>query len=413
MKILKINVDGVMTMKNFGMVLLVLVFAVMVALSGISFASVNPKIQLQSYSVSKVPAEAGDVLNVTIHLKSLEWDNCAGRVSVQISTTYPLSVQGPDTQYVDSLCYGDPDSTGTFSFLIPIDPLAQSGTYQVSLVTTYEKRYSVFNEANTLNIRVGGAPSFTASVTSSNPIDIYPGDNGAITITFQNNGSSMVKSARVAIEASPGIEVKWSGKNQEIGQINAHGSAAATFNIQPNKDLAPGTYKLSAKLNYIGEDNKNGTSEFTFDLPIKPKAEFSAHAARTEALLAEQNENVNITIKNIGYQEARKLKVQIKPIFPFSTDGTVRYVDSLAPGEEQNVTYTIHVDKEASAGTQLLSVLVDFEDPQGKKMSDSADFSLLVRQKTIMDRVLDLWYVWVILGLVIVMNVVRRITKKK
>ncbi len=379
----------------------------LVVLCGISFASVNPKLQLQGYTVSKIPGQPGDLLNVTLQIKSLEWDNCASRVSVQLSTGYPLSIQGSDTQYVESLCYQDPDSKGQFSFLIPIDPLAQSGTYQISVVTTYEKRYSIFSESNTLNIVVGGAPSFVSSVTGSNPVDIYPGDAAAVSVTFQNNGSTMVKSAHVTMSASPGIEVKWAGATQEIGQINPYGSATETFEIQPDKNLTPGSYQLSAKLDYIGENNSNGTSVFYFNIPIKPKSEFTANVNGT-SMIASQSQDVNITIKNTGYQEARKLKIQIKPVFPFSTDGTVRYIDSLMPGQEQNVTYTISTDKDGTVGQQLLSVLINYEDPQGKKLSDSADFSLTVRRLTLTEQVIGLWYLWVIIALVIVMRVVRK-----
>ena len=49
------------------------------------------------------------------------------------------------------------------------------------------------------------------------------------------------------------------------------------------------------------------------------------------------------------------MEVRIEPLFPFSTDGTVRYIESLRPGETQNLTYVITVDKDATAGGQLLT----------------------------------------------------------
>jgi hypothetical protein len=385
-----------------------LVFTVLLLLFGLGFASVNPKLQLQNYTISELPAQPGHVAMLTLHIKSLEWDNCASRVSVQLITTYPLSVQGPDTQYVDSLCYNDTDAKGTFSFYIPVDSLAQAGTYQISVLTGYEKRYSKFSESNTINVRVAGVPSFTASVISSNPVDIYPGDAASITVMFQNNGSDRVESSRVTIETQGGIEAKWAGKTQELGEIPARGETTATFNIEAPKSINAGNYRFSVKLDYVSQEKTAGSETFYFDLPIKPRAEFAAAAPVNAPLLNEEDEQVTVVLKNTGSDEAKNLKVRIRPLFPFSTDGTVRFVDSLRPGEEKSLTYSIHVDKDATAGSQALTLLVDFEDRNGKKFSDSTDFSLPVKTKTVVDKLVELWYLGAIVLIIIAINVRKR-----
>ncbi len=398
-----------------GSVLFVLLLTIFLASA--SFASVNPKIELRNYTVSEVPAVPGHVVNITLYLKSVEWDNCAERVAVQLVTTYPLSVQGPDMQYIGpKLCENDSDAKGTLSFLLPVDALAQTGTYQVNVLTTYEKRFAKFSESNTLNVRVGGAPSFVASVTSSQPVDIYAGDSAAVTITFQNNGSSTVQSSRVELSAPEGIEVKWAGQQQELGSIPPRGSTSATFSIEALKDTAPGNYTLTAKLNYVGEDKLQGASVFKFEMPVKPKADFSTSLAGNKSLIAGDDAEIQLVLRNTGTQEARSLKARIKPIFPFSTDGTVRYVDSLKPGEEQILTYVVHVDKDGTAGSQIAGVLVDFEDPQGNKFSDSNDFALSVRAKSAIERLLDFWYLGAIallaVGIVLVRTALAALRKK-
>ncbi|VVB57849.1 Uncharacterised protein [Candidatus Anstonella stagnisolia] len=365
-------------------------FAAML-LCGVAFASVNPKVQLQNYSLSESPAQPGHVLILKLHMKSMEPDNCAERVAVQLSVSYPLSISGSDTQYLESLCYRDPDSAGDFTFSIPVDNLAVSGTYPISVATTYEKKFTKLSESNTINVRVGGSPSFTASVSSSSPVDIYPGDSAKATVTFQNIGSSRVTSAR-ATATSNYIEVKWAGRTADLGEIPARGSASATFSFEAPKNLPAGNYPVSVLLEYAGEDKAAGSAQFEFSVPIKAKADFEARSA-SGALLAGQKRETQIAIKNTGTQDARKLQVRIKPLFPFSTDGTVRYIDYLAAGEEKNLTYLITVDKEATQGEQLIGVLVDFEDPQGNKMSDSADFAMPVRAPTIAEELTGYWYV--------------------
>ncbi|MFH0926997.1 MAG: NEW3 domain-containing protein [Candidatus Micrarchaeota archaeon] len=399
-------------MKNTNMVFLAL--AAMLAVCALSFASLNPKLELAGYSVSEAPAQPGHVLNLTLHIRSMESDNCADNVAVQLSMAYPMSLQGPDTQYAESLCSTDWPDGGYFSFLIPIDPLAQSGTYPITLSTTYEKRFSKFSESNTLNIRVGGDPSFDAVVSSSNPQDIYAGDSATITITLHNAGSSQAQSVFATLSAPPELEVKWAGQTQSLGSISSRSSANAQFLIEAQKNAPAGNYPLTLNLQYQKEDKGAANASFTFMLPIKPKAEFDANALVDSPLSAGEDRTVHINFTNTGSKEARHIKVSIKPIYPFSTDGTVRYIESLMPGQSADIVYEIHTDKDGNDGDEALSLVENFEDSQGKKFSDTQDFMLPVRTKSLIDKALEFWYfgaLIVLLGGVIIAK--KRRAKKE
>ncbi|MCX6770818.1 MAG: hypothetical protein NTX79_02070 [Candidatus Micrarchaeota archaeon] len=390
----------------------VAIFALaLLAFAGMPSASVNPRVQLMNYSLSEVPAQPGHVIVLTLHMKSMEPDNCAEQVQVQLAVSYPLSVRGPDTQYNDLLCFRDPDSAGTFVFYLPVDNLATSGTYPISISTTYQKRFTMLSGSNTINVQVGGAPSFAASVVSSSPVDIYPGDDAQVTVAFQNTGASSVSSARASM-SSEGILVKWAGQTQDLGQIPARGSGSATFTVEAPKDLPAGSYPLSVQLFYTGEDRSNGTASFDFTVPVKPKADFSA-AMASDSLLSGDKKLVQISLTNTGSQEADRMNVRIGPLFPFSTDGTVRYIESLKPGQTQNLTYLITVDKDATAGGQLVQLLMNFQDPQGKKFSDSADFSMAVRTPTLNDEIVGLWYIWAAIVLAVAYFASKRMGRKK
>ena len=393
--------------KMFGMMVLLAALA----LSGTAFASINPKVQLLNYTLSEVPAQPGHTVALTLHFKSMEPDNCAERFSVTLSLAYPLSILGSDTQYIDLLCFRDPSTKGDVTFYLPVDNLATSGTYPVSVASAYEKRFTKLTESNTVNVQVGGAPSFNASVVSSTPVDIYAGDSAKVAVTFQNTGSSMVQSVR-ATAASRGIEVKWAGQTADLGSIAARGSATATFSIEAPKGISAGSYPLDIVLDYTSENRSMGSTSFRFMVPVKPKADFAAVSASPRLVTGEKKE-VAITLANSGTDEAKKLKVRIKPLFPFSTDGTVRYIDSLPAGSSANLTYLVTVDKDATAGEQLLGFQIDFEDPQGRQMSDTADFALPVRAPTLEDQLMGVWYVWAALALVAVFVASKRMGKKK
>jgi hypothetical protein len=376
-------------------------------LAGSLFASIDPQLQLYNYTISESPAVPGDTVTVTIHLRNIEFANCADTISVQAITSYPLSVSGLDTKYLPDLCLGDPIEKGTVSFDIPVDSLAQSGTFPLTIVTNYEKQFDKFTATNTVNVRVLGVPSVSASATSSQPADVYPGDNATVTVTFQNNGTGRIQSGHVSFSAPAGLEVKWAGAEQDIGEIKPHASLPVIFTIGTLKNAAPGIYPITAVLDYTGDGTPSAEQTFTFNMPIKPKADFSAAAAAGTVLNSDSDKEVTIVLTNTGTQEARKVKVRIQPIFPFSTDGTVRYIDSLPPGGSQELSYQIHVDKDATPGSQLSGLIVDYEDPQGNKFSDSADFALDVKTKTLIEAVMSYWYVFAIIFFIIALVILR------
>lgn len=370
-------------------------------LASLGFAAVDPQLEIYNYTLSHSPAAQGDILTLSVHLKNIEFGACADTISVQAITAYPLSISGLDTQYMDSLCLGDPVSAGTVSFVIPVDSLAQSGTYPVTIVTNYQKNFDKFSNSNTINVVVLGTPSISASVTSSNPVDIYPGDTGSVTVTFQNNGTGKVESGNVAFTAPPGLEVKWAGASQNIGEIPAHGSASVTFNIDALKSAMPGDYPISAVLQYTGDNTLSATQEFSFIMPLKEKAEFVASAADGTVLNAADDSEVQVTLTNTGAQDARKVRVRISPVYPFSTDGTQRYIESLAPGQSENLTYLIHVDKDATPGQQISGLIMDYEDPQGNEFTDTEYFAMSVKTITLTQQIVGYWYVLAIIVLVI------------
>ena len=228
-----------------------------------------------------------------------------------------------------------------------------------------------------------------------------------------NNGTDRAESVQVNLVAPQGIEAKWATSTQELGTILSQSGQQATFAVEADKDTQPGNYRMELDVNYISSSGQQRVYEFPFALVVTPKAEFNATGSSVP-LYAGQTQDSTIVLRNTGTQEARELKVRIQPVFPFSSDGTVRYVDSLAPGQEVNLTYSLSVDSSAEPGNaQTLTLLIDYEDPQGNQFTDSADFALSVKATTLTEQLEALWYIWAIIVLIILIILVRRLRAKK
>jgi uncharacterized membrane protein len=397
----KTKVDKLKIYENIFITSLTLAF--LLSLCGTAYAA-NPNIILGNYTLSENPPMPGDNVDLGLKLMNVNSTICANNVAVQLSTSYPVSINGNDKQYLGDICVNN-YSIATFNLVI--DSLAQTGTYPISVITTYESNYNEYSESNIINLVVGGAPSFAASVVSSNPIDIYPGDDAAITIKLQNNGANEAKATNISLTAADGLKVKWAGSQQELGTIPSQGSASATFYIEAAKNAIPGIYSINATLNYLSESKNPASQNLSFNMPLLAKADFNADAGKT-TFVAGQKKDVTIALTNTGFEEARKIKVRIMPIFPFSTDGTVRYVDSLKPGEEKDLNFVVQVDKDGTAGKQVVSLFIEFENPQEKQFTDSADLSLSVVNKGFVYFITTYWIFILIIAIVVLLVIKRR-----
>jgi len=372
-------------------------------------ADVNPKLRLDSFTLSPALAAPGQTITLAISLKDIA-DVCAEKVSAQVTAAFPLSVQGPDSQYIETLCQKGNFTDGSASFKVYVDPLAVEGSYQLALATTYQKSFLTYAESNPITVRVQGTPQLDAFVVASTPQDAYPGDDATITIRIDNTGTAPVTSATATL-SSPSLEVKWAGATQQLGQINARSSAQAQFTVEAPKNLPAGTYPLKLKVDFVQLDGTIATKQFSFNMPVKPKAEFSAADADGTPITIGESRLKQLNLTNTGSQAAVKLKAVIKPVYPFTTDGTIRYVESIAPGETKTLDYTLSSDKQANEGTQVLSLTLNWEDQAGKQFTQTIDFPLKTTPKTLLQTLTEMWYFGAIIIIIAVVMVFKR--KKK
>ncbi len=150
--------------------------------------------------------------------------------------------------------------------------------------------------------------------------------------------SSTAKQLTVTLGASDApIVIK--ADPQVVGDLLASTSATAMFHIKVNQDAPAGTYQVPVVLNYtyLYQAEQEGTDTLNYQyktvnenitLPIKIKSEVQIAVPDVDAgnLNAGNEGYVNVTIKNIGYEEGRNAAVRIQqndqsPVTP--TEGSV------------------------------------------------------------------------------------------
>ncbi len=98
----------------------------------------------------------------------------------------------------------------------------------------------------------------------------------------------------------------------------------------------------------------------------------------------------------------------------FTSDGSMRYIESLDSGKSSQIILSVDTDKDAMPGTYGLDLLVDFEDAQGKSLQDKVKLSLTILQKDFFRAVfIDNWFVWLAVIFILFMAIKGKMGKKK
>jgi hypothetical protein len=390
--------------------------AMILLLTGLMPAlAVMPNVVVSGFNVNEGKAAVGQDFVLSLTLANTEPTACAQGISTTVQAGFPFILKGITTRVAGDMCAGTTKGSSlVVDFPMRIDPTAKGGSYQLTITNNFETpTLNQFSTTNVINIFVEGTPEINAYIINSNPIDVYPGDTATLTVVVENDGSFQAQSVTASMSASSPIDVSPANSFSSFGLLDAKQSKTATFTVEVPKNAAAEDYPLSLEVQYLDENLESQTKVLSLALHVKPIAMFATADDGSDTLYPNQNSRtVRLLLKNTGTDPAYKIKAKILPQYPFSTDGSVRYVDVLEPGKTVPVQFTVDIDKDAKPGTYELDALMDFEDGQGKSLQDTAEVSLAVVSEGFFRSVfVDYWFLWLAI-IVIAFIIIRRRRKK-
>ena len=393
---------------------IIILILIVIAGSSMVNAIAQPIITVSGYSITSGEAAVGKDFTLTLNLSNTG-TACAVGITTTIQAGAPFIMRGVSTTAAKDLCY---DLSEPVNIPLRIDPTATGGFYQLTVVNNYQDLLiNPYTSYSTLNIQVNGAPDMNAHITNTNPIDVYPGDTATLTMTIQNDGTFQAQAVNATLTSDSSLIVKWANSFTLLGTINAKDSRTAQFTIEVPKDSTGIEFPIHLTLSYLDQNLVQQTQTYNMIFYAKNKALFAVSDGGSNTLSPNQNSRImRLTLKNTGTDVAKKIKIRIEPQFPFSTDGSVRYVESLAPGETAPVALLVNVDKDATLGSYDMNMIINYEDAQGKQLQDTTDLSLTVTQRGFLNAVfLDYWFLWAlaIIIAIIILNKRKKPVKKK
>lgn len=376
------------------------------------YADLKPNVVVSGFGAEEGSAEVGKEFTLFVNLINIEPSACAKAATVSLESGFPFIMEGVSTVYAGDLCLGNK----TAYFPLKVDSTASGGFYQIKINNNYQSAtFTQYSSSYTINVYVNGTPDIKAYITNSEPLDIYPGDTAKLEVTVENNGGFRAESLNAVMKAGKPLEAKWSKSLNSIGVLEPKQSRVMEFAVEVPKDAEAKAYPLIIYLSYDDENKARQSKELNLTLNVKKKAKFETSDSGSSSLYQNQNSRrARILLKNTGTDAARKIRAKIIPQFPFSTDGSMRYIELLETGKSEPVEFSVDIDKDATPGKYVLDMLLDFEDAQGKKFQDTAEVVLAVKPKGFFRMVfIDYWFLWLVAAVVAFIAGRKRMGKKK
>ncbi|WP_292388785.1 COG1361 S-layer family protein [Methanosarcina sp. UBA5] len=204
-----------------------------------------------------------------------------------------------------------------------------------------------------------------------------------------------------SLSTDPGSPIEIKSVSQQIGSIKSgeNSLTPVKFDIKIDKKAKAGEYNLYLNLSYDYQKNvqimnSNATAQ-TYDvsrwygvmdqnqtLKIKVKNQADFEIVNTTGSLSPGGENmIDITIKNVGEEEARNVKAIINPADPLSTTDSMAFLSTIEPGSTAVAKIKIKADSEAVPKVYGIDTVLKYETPEGDiNYSDVLDAPVEVKE---------------------------------
>ncbi len=372
-------------------------------------ASASPALSISDYNAHN--PNIGKSFDLDVELRN-SGNSGATDVTITPQINFPFN---PDDILTSDAVDISPGNRETITLPLIVDSSASGGSYSIPLLITYSDELNVPHSfTSSVTVYVSGNAELNAHITKSNPLKIYPGNTATISVLIENDGTFEAQNINGVLSVDSPLRVMPNQNFASISSLKPKQSATADFSIEIPKDAQAQNYPVHLTLSYT-EDGNAKTKDVSLVLNVEKKALFQASNTDGSTLYPNSlGKTVDIKLTNTGTATANQIKIQLQPQFPFTTDGSIKYLDSLSQGESKDVQFVVNVDKSATVGTYALDLVIYFKDDQGNILQDTTTASMTVKKEDLSQKIfIDYWYLWIIVLMGLIFILVRLLRKKQ
>ena len=251
---------------------------------------------------------------------------------------------------------------------------------------------------------LGGTPEITAYLTGVN--EFSPGQDATITVVIENSGTNaavfidqstltrddLPTTAKLVTAglSSGGAPINITTDPQNLGDIPSPGTTTASYTAKITSDATLGEYTLplTVQYKYLANSLANQpTSQIIQDqytpvtvtiplaIKIKPVVQIDVLNADAPDLVVGMEGYVNLTIRNLGYEDGKQATVTIKrhgdsAVIP--TDDNV-YIGDFPRNGVVTCLYKVAVSSDAQQQSYPIDVDVTYTNAEGDTVTSAID----------------------------------------
>ncbi len=262
----------------------------------------------------------------------------------------------------DPQMLGDLKGSGIASCVITIKVQsdAASGTYNLPLTLNYTYLYEAEqygtdtiqylykNKNETFNLPIKIKPELKIQVISIKSEHLNAGTEGYIDLEVKNIGHENGKKAIIKIVRNDMSPVLPTSGSMYIGDFSVDQVVSSRFKVSVSSDADEQTYPLDVLVNYENSEGDQVASDVeTIGLQVGKKIDFGI-ISDPETVFPGQKKVINVQYTNTGGATAYNVQARISAVDPFTSNDDTAFLGTIAPGETQEATFEISVDKTAT-----------------------------------------------------------------
>jgi hypothetical protein len=275
-------------------------------------------VSIQDYDPT--PAEAGKFLDVWFRVENTN-NQQARDIWLEITPLDGLELS-PGEQPRQRIGNLGAYETQTVNYRLWVKENAVAGEHIISVEAETEGGVVLFDLPIVVEDKDFKEVDLNVGDIESDPVRIKPDDEDVkLIVTLQNLGDGIAKGTTATLKELPeGITFSESYSDHELlGNIEEDGTAEATYFIDVDENVAPGSYDATLHLEYKYKPDPD-EDEYLFEntrLPVRINVKSVPLYEVTEVVLdppvltaGDKKVKIRVTVKNIGEEERRSCQIQ-------------------------------------------------------------------------------------------------------
>ncbi len=353
-------------------------------------------LQIDEPQYKPLKIHPGDDVDLWFKVTNNDYSNEVKNVRITVKPHYPFELKQVNpikgTATISQLNGGESD---TVYFKLHVNNNASSMDYRIDVNVSYdeveiENGKSVvqhYEWTKVYYLPVYGVANF--EILSSN-VTLTPARTKVVPIIVYNKGTGTAKQCTITIGGNNFISPIGDTKFY-IGTVHPNVKKLVDLKLYTNDKTPEGSYLIPATISWVDEDGTQKTENINIGLLVQGDVLLGISNVITtpkEIKPGDTYVRIDATITNNGHGEAKNINVHLITKSPFKdswSNANYKDIGTLFGGESKVVSFTIDVDRNATAKHYTLPIKMNYLDIFNNKHNITKTIDIYVKPKPIFE----------------------------